>query len=116
LHLHTCAYIICTAFIFLLLSPPPPPLTSSNSSWPTSHGQNEFCPPVPQFCRRKNIKDVKRNMAFLLALDKDCYTWNFLVLFPYMYVLQPQLAHLYKSSSLFPSPLPMVVPASLRFL
>jgi hypothetical protein len=29
-------------------------------------GQKLFCPPVPQYCRRKNIKDNKKNMEFLL--------------------------------------------------
>jgi hypothetical protein len=30
-------------------------------------GQNLFHPPVLQFCRRKHIKDNKKNMAFLLV-------------------------------------------------
>jgi hypothetical protein len=38
------------------------------------------------------------------------------VLFPGIYVLQPQLVHLYQSFSLLPSLLPMVALASLRFL
>jgi hypothetical protein len=29
--------------------------------------QNLFCPLVLQFCRGKNIKDNKKNMAFLLV-------------------------------------------------
>jgi hypothetical protein len=36
-------------------------------------------------------------MAFMLVWDKDSYTGRFLVLFPYIYVLQPQLVHLYQS-------------------
>jgi hypothetical protein len=104
LHLHTCVYIICTTFILLPLSPTPPT------------PQILFCPPVLWFCRRKNIKDKKRNMAFLLVWDKGSYTRRFLVLFPCIYVLQSQLVHLYQSSSLHSSPLPMVAPTSLKFL
>jgi hypothetical protein len=60
-------------------------------------------------------------MAFLLVCDKDSYTEKFLVLFPYIYiyVLQPQLVHLVsplQTSSLLPSPIPMVAPVSLRVL
>jgi hypothetical protein len=38
------------------------------------------------------------------------------VLLPCIYVLQPKLVHLYQSSSLLPSPLPMLASASLRLL
>jgi hypothetical protein len=55
-------------------------------------------------------------MEFLVVWDKDGYTGRFLVLFPCIYVLQPQLVHPYQSSSLFPSPLPIVASASLRLL
>jgi hypothetical protein len=55
-------------------------------------------------------------VAFLLVWDEDSYTGSFLVLFPCTCILQPKLVHLCKTSSLFPSPLPMVTPASLRFL
>jgi hypothetical protein len=84
---------------------------------PTPFPRNLPLPPVPSsplppepilptvlwFCRRKNIK--KRNMARLLVWDKDSHTGSCLVLFPCIYVLQPQLVHLYQSSSnlvLFP--------------
>jgi hypothetical protein len=65
--------------------------------------QNLFRPPVLQFCRRKNIKDNKRNMVFLLVGDKDSYKGRFLVLFPCICVLQPQLVHFNQSSSLLPT-------------
>jgi hypothetical protein len=55
-------------------------------------------------------------MTFLLVWDKNGYTGSFLVLFPCIYALRPQLVHLFQSSSLLPSPLPMVALASLRFL
>jgi hypothetical protein len=62
------------------------------------------------------MKGKKRNIVFLLVWDKDSYTGRFLVLFLGIYVLQPQLVHLYQSSLLLPSPLPTVAPASLTFL
>jgi hypothetical protein len=66
------------------------------------------------FCWRENIKDNKKNTAFLLVSDKDSYTEKFLVLFPCIYVLQPKLIHFYQTSSLFPGPLLIVASASLR--
>jgi hypothetical protein len=78
--------------------------------------QNLFCPPILWFCGRKNIKDKMRNVAFLLVWDKDSYTGRFLVLFLCMYILQSQLVKLYQSSSLLPSPFPMVAPGNLRLL
>jgi hypothetical protein len=41
------------------------------TSPPPTPRQNLFCPPVLRFCRRKNIKHNKKNMAFLLDWDKD---------------------------------------------
>jgi hypothetical protein len=52
----------------------------------------------------------------LLAWDKDRYTERFLALFPYTCVLQPKLIHLYQTSSLLPSHLPIVASTSLRLL
>jgi hypothetical protein len=48
--------------------------------------------------------------------DKDGYTERFLVLLPCTCVLQPELVHLYKTSSLLPGHLPIVVSVSLRWL
>jgi hypothetical protein len=97
LHLHTCVYIVCTILILLPFSLP-------------------SLSPVLPFCRRKNIKEKKGNMEFLLIWDKDSYTGRFLMLFPCIYILHPQLVHLYQSSLLLISSLPMLAPASLRFL
>jgi hypothetical protein len=74
--------------------------------------QNLFCPLVLQFCWRKNIKDNKKDMAFLLVWDKDSY----IVWFPCICVLQPKLVHQYQTSLLLPSPLPIVASVSLRLL
>jgi hypothetical protein len=73
------------------------------------------CPVVLQFCWWENIRDNKRD-SVLLVWDKDSYTERFLVLFPCTCVLQPTLVHLYQTSSLLPSPLPIVASASLRLL
>jgi hypothetical protein len=64
-----------------------------------------------QLCRRKNIKDKKRNTMFVLVFDKESYTGSFFVSFPCIHVRQLQLIHLFQSSLLLPSPLPMVAPA-----
>jgi hypothetical protein len=79
---------------------PPPP--SQQCQHPPR--QNLFCQSVLRFCRIKNIKDKEKNMAFLLVWDTESYTEKFFVLFPCIYVLQPQLLHLYQTSSLLPSP------------
>jgi hypothetical protein len=86
--IYTCVYIICIIFILLPLSPPPP--IHANTPRGEWGRQNLFHPTVVRFCRRKNIKDKKRNMVFLLVGDKDNYTGKFLV-FPCIYVLQPQM-------------------------
>jgi hypothetical protein len=46
-------------------------------------------------------------MAVLLVWDKDSYTGRSLWLFPCIYVLQPKLIHVYQSSSLLLSHLPI---------
>jgi hypothetical protein len=53
---------------------------------------------------------------FLLVWDKDSYTERFLALLPCTCVLQLTLVHLYQTSSLLSSPLPIVASASLRLL
>jgi hypothetical protein len=72
--------------------------------------QNLFCTLVLQFCWRENIRDI----AILLVWTKDSYTERFLVSLPCTCVLQPTLVHLYQTSSLLPSLLPIVASASLR--
>jgi hypothetical protein len=86
------------------------------SPHPATSRQNLFCPPVLWFCRGKNIKDNKKNTAFLLVWDKDSYAGKFLVLLPCTCVLQPTLVHLYQSSSLLPSPFPIAASASWTLL
>jgi hypothetical protein len=93
----------------------PPPPTSIIFPHPLASQQNLFCP-LLQFCWRENITDNKKDIAFLLAWDKDSYTERFLALLPCTCVLQPELVHLYQTSTLLPSSLPIVVSASLRLL
>jgi hypothetical protein len=47
------------------------------------------------FCWRENIRDNKKDIAFLLASDKDSYTERFLTLLPCTCVLQPTVVHLW---------------------
>jgi hypothetical protein len=78
--------------------------------------QNLFYPFILQFCRGKNINDNKKNMEFCY-FEIDSYIGRFLVLFPCICVLQPTLVHLYQTSSLLPSPLPLKMgSATLRLL
>jgi hypothetical protein len=83
---------------------------------PPRFRQNLFCPLVLWFCWRENIRDNKKNIAFLLVWDKNSSTKRFLALLPYPCVLQPTLVYLYQTSSLLPDPLPIVASASLRLL
>jgi hypothetical protein len=78
LHLLIYVYIICTT---------------------PSSKQNLLCHLVLWFCRRKIIKDNKKNMVFLLVWNKDSYIGRFLVLFPCIHVLQPKFGHLKQTSS-----------------
>jgi hypothetical protein len=61
--------------------------------------QAEPVPHVLRFCWRENIRDNKKDIAFLLVWGKDSYTERFLALLPCTCVLQPTLGHLYKTSS-----------------
>jgi hypothetical protein len=58
---------ICTHYLHCIHFPTPfsyfSPPTGAN---PPSARQNMFLPPVLQFCRRKKIKDEKKNRMFLL--------------------------------------------------
>jgi hypothetical protein len=65
---------------------------------------------------RENIRDNKKDIVFLLVWDKDSYTERFLALLPCTCVLQLTLVHVYQTSSLLPSPPPIVALASLRLL
>jgi hypothetical protein len=53
-------------------------------------------------------------MVVLLAWDKGKYTGRLLVLFPCIYVLQHQLIHLFQSSPVLPSLLPMVASGQFK--
>jgi hypothetical protein len=83
--------------------------------FPTSR-QNLFCPLVLWVCWRENIRDNEKDISFLLVWDKDSCTERFLVLLPCTCVFQPTLVHLYQTSSLLPSHLPIVASGRLRFL
>jgi hypothetical protein len=65
---------------------------------------------------KKKTYRIKRKRAFLLLWGGDSYTERFLVLFPCICVLQLKLVHLYQTSSLLPSSLPIAASASLRLL
>jgi hypothetical protein len=99
-------HLFIFAYIVWAISPPPIPLASR---------QNLFCP-LLKFCWKKNIRDNKKDIAFLLAWDKDSYTERFLALLPCTCVLQPALVQLYQTSSPLPSHLPIVASVSLRLL
>jgi hypothetical protein len=102
LYLITCVYVVCATSSLLLHSP------RHHASW-----QNLFCP-LLWFCWRENIKDNKKNIAFLLVWAKGSYTERFLALFPCICVLQATSVHFYRTSSLLPSPFPIVASANLR--
>jgi hypothetical protein len=52
----------------------------------------------------------------LLVWDKYSYTERFLALLPCTCVLQPELIHLYQTSSLLPGHLPILTAVILRLL
>jgi hypothetical protein len=83
---------------------------------PTASRQNLFRSLVLQFCSGENIKDNKKDIAFLVVWEKDSYTERFLALLPCTCVLQPTLVHLYQTTSLLPSPISRVALAGLRLL
>jgi hypothetical protein len=79
------------------------------------HSLHFWAEPVLRFCRRKNIKDNKKNMAILLVWDKASYTERFLALLSCTCVLHPTLVHLCQTSLLLPIPLPLVASAPLQW-
>jgi hypothetical protein len=65
------------------------------------HFQAEpFCPLVLWFCWRENIRDNKKDTAFLVVWDKDSCTERFLVLLT-CWVHQPQSSFRFPSLSAF---------------
>jgi hypothetical protein len=94
--------------VYTLFGPP-------NPNSPASR-QNLFCFLVLWLCWRE-IRDNKKGIAFLLVWDKNnSYTERFLALLQCTCVLQPTLVHLYQTSSLLTSPIPIVTSVSLRLL
>jgi hypothetical protein len=81
---------------------------------PLTSRQNLFCPFL-QFRWRVDISNNNRHSIFS-SWDKDSYTERFLALLPCTSVLQPKLIHLYLTSSLLPSHLPISTSVILRFL
>jgi hypothetical protein len=69
-----------------------PPLSLSPPCYLPPFRQNLFSPPLLQFCWRENIRDNKKDIAFLLVWDKDSYTERFLALLPCTCVLQPNFS------------------------
>jgi hypothetical protein len=65
------------------------------------------------FCWRENISYNKKDIALLLGWGKDSYAERYLALFPCICAWQPTLLHLYQTSSLLSSPLPIVASATL---
>jgi hypothetical protein len=80
---------------------------------PLASRQNLFCAFL-QFCWREDISNNERDRTFLLVWSKDFYTERFLALLPRTCVLQPELVHLYQTSSLLSGHLPMVTSVTLR--
>jgi hypothetical protein len=66
--------------------------------------------------KREDISNNKKDIAFLLVWHKDSYTEKFLALLPRTCVLQPELIHLYLTSSLLPGHLPILTSIILRLL
>jgi hypothetical protein len=106
-------FIIAYSFFHMsihCLGPCPLPLPLA----PLTSRQNLFCP-LLQFCWREGISD-KKDIVFLLVWDKDSYTQRVLALLPCTSVLQLELIHLSKTSSLLPGHLCIVTSVSLRLL
>jgi hypothetical protein len=89
------------------LYPPITPLTCTNLSFPAGPVLPS-CSPTLYEEKRKKLK-----MIFLLVGDKGRYPESFLVIFPCIYVLQPQLVHYLKFSSFYFSPFLIVLSTSL---
>jgi hypothetical protein len=87
LYIFNCLFIY--SYVYTLFGP-----SLSPAPYTPASRQNLFHP-LLQFCWRENMRDSKKDIAFLLAWDKDSYTERFLPLLPCTCVLQPQLFHLY---------------------
>jgi hypothetical protein len=103
-------YIYSNVYTLSHLSLPPPRLLGRTCS--TLLFSN--------FVEEKTLEIIRKNLYFLEASifvvwDKHSYTERFLTV-PWTGVLQPTLVHLYQTSSLLPSPLPIGASNSLRLL
>jgi hypothetical protein len=76
----------------------------------TPSRQNLFHTLVLWYCWRENIRNNKKDIAFLLGWGKDSYAERYLALFPGIYAWQPTFV---QTSSLLSSPLPIVASATL---
>jgi hypothetical protein len=103
LNVFTFTYM-CINFLCHITPPPTP-----------DSRQNLFCP-LLWFYGRENLRENKKDIAFLLVWDKDRYIERFLVLLPCTCVLQPTLIHFYQTFSLLLGHLSRVASANLRLL
>jgi hypothetical protein len=62
----------------------------------------------------ENIRNNKKEIAFWLAYEKDSYSERFLALLPCTCVPQSELVHVYQTSPLLASHLPIVASTRLR--
>jgi hypothetical protein len=76
-----CLFIY--SYVHMLFGTSLPPATCPHPLFPTplASRQNLFWP-LHWFCFRENIRDNKKDIALLLAWDKDSYTKRFLALLP----------------------------------
>jgi hypothetical protein len=111
-----CLYIY--SYVHTLFGPSLPPTShylSLSPPTPLASRQNLFCH-LLQFWWKENIRDNKKDIRILLVWDKDSYKERFLALLPRTCALQPTLVHLYQTTSLLLSHLPIMASVSLRLL
>jgi hypothetical protein len=82
---------------------------------PLSCRPNLFCLFL-QFCWREDKSNDKKNIAFLLVEIRTAIQRDFVALLPYTSILQPELIHLFLTSSLLPGHLPILTSVILRLL
>jgi hypothetical protein len=108
IHLFICAYIVWAISLPYPL-PPPSPLHPP-------HLQAEPVLPSSPILLNSRHKQYKERHSIFASWVKDSYTERFLAFLPCTCVLQPKLIHLYQTSSLLPSHLPIVTSVILRLL
>jgi hypothetical protein len=110
---HFIVLYIIYSCMYTLFGPIFPCLPHPSPFTPLTSRKNLFHS-VFQFYWRENIRDNKKDLAFLLAWDKGSNTEIVLVLLPYTCVLQPKSVHLYHTSSLLPGHFSTVASVSFR--